>query len=354
VIRHTPLANDSEDLYHPTHGVPTLPSPHTGSFPASADPNTGVPMFPATAYYSSGSVMHTSPHYFQPESPGLQWPLSGHGGLAAPPGHPPPQDQGYQYEEHADSREIADYQPSVTPSVVDFDLTWNVLAGERHTAASPNAPASLKDRMPGMEMDHDKPGYVSRNVRRTSTNVSLGVTEGRDIREGSAEGPGPVARKQPPRPRNLPPQDQSRASVSSQASASTTQSTNAEKPAKPSKLRSASRTSKNSLHRPSETLEERKSRTSHNRVEREYRNRLNSAFEILLERLPVQIGGEGSGDGEGVLDFGNDRRVSKSEVLDGAVRYISRLERERDALRLERDELLGRLSVRQSENDSPE
>ncbi|KAJ9150657.1 hypothetical protein NKR23_g3587 [Pleurostoma richardsiae] len=110
-----------------------------------------------------------------------------------------------------------------------------------------------------------------------------------------------------------------------------------------SKLRSASRTSKNTVHRPSETADERKSRNSHNLVEKQYRNRLNAQFESLLDALPdpMRAPSSGAADGSGMqsFDFG-EKRVSKAEVLDLARRHIQSLERERDALERERDDLL--------------
>ncbi|KAJ4304431.1 hypothetical protein N0V88_002044 [Collariella sp. IMI 366227] len=55
------------------------------------------------------------------------------------------------------------------------------------------------------------------------------------------------------------------------------------------KLRSASRASKNMQFRPQETPQERKSRNSHNLVEKQYRNRLNMQFEILMNTLPESM-----------------------------------------------------------------
>ncbi|KAI0014046.1 hypothetical protein F4779DRAFT_203551 [Xylariaceae sp. FL0662B] len=105
-----------------------------------------------------------------------------------------------------------------------------------------------------------------------------------------------------------------------------------------SRLRSASRTSKNTHHNPPATVEERKSRETHNQVEKQYRNRLNSHFESLLDVLPETMQtGEGDENGES-LDL-TDRRVSKAEVLDMARRHIQALERECAALEGERDEL---------------
>ncbi|KAI1501312.1 hypothetical protein F5X99DRAFT_209362 [Biscogniauxia marginata] len=112
-----------------------------------------------------------------------------------------------------------------------------------------------------------------------------------------------------------------------------------------SKLRSASRTSKNTHHNPPASAEERKSRETHNNVEKQYRNRLNAHFENLLNALPESMQ---SGEGEGVDGGGggigesldsSDRRVSKAEVLDMARRHIKALERECAVLEGERDEL---------------
>ncbi|KAI1094572.1 hypothetical protein F5B19DRAFT_40144 [Rostrohypoxylon terebratum] len=105
-----------------------------------------------------------------------------------------------------------------------------------------------------------------------------------------------------------------------------------------SRLRSASRTSKNTHHNPPATIEEQKSRDTHNQVEKQYRNRLNAHFESLLEALPETMqAGEGEEDAE-TMDL-SDRRVSKAEVLDMARRHIQALERECAALEGERNEL---------------
>ncbi|CAJ2506944.1 Uu.00g081300.m01.CDS01 [Anthostomella pinea] len=121
-----------------------------------------------------------------------------------------------------------------------------------------------------------------------------------------------------------------------------------------SKLRSASRTSKNTHHNPPATAEERRSRETHNNVEKQYRNRLNMHFESLLSALPEsmqcgeegggvggELGGGGGGGGGSVAGGGEgaDRRVSKAEVLDMARRHIKALERECALLEGERDEL---------------
>ncbi|KAK4668588.1 uncharacterized protein QC764_708680 [Podospora pseudoanserina] len=119
------------------------------------------------------------------------------------------------------------------------------------------------------------------------------------------------------------------------------------------KLRSASRTSKNMQTRTEETPQERKSRNSHNLVEKQYRNRLNMQFEILMNTLPESmrsptttafgadsdVGQAGGGQGGAGLDLG-ERRLSKAQVLDMSTRYIRSLEKEREKLEREREELL--------------
>lgn len=108
------------------------------------------------------------------------------------------------------------------------------------------------------------------------------------------------------------------------------------------RLRSASRASKNANHNPPATAEEKRSRECHNQVEKQYRNRLNAQFENLLDALPENMRkGEGGGDGDhGYEGFGSsERKVSRAEVLDMARRHIKLLERECALLEGERDEL---------------
>ncbi|KAK3357459.1 hypothetical protein B0T25DRAFT_158854 [Lasiosphaeria hispida] len=108
------------------------------------------------------------------------------------------------------------------------------------------------------------------------------------------------------------------------------------------KLRSASRSSKNIQIRFAETVEERKTRNSHNLVEKQYRNRLNAQFESLLNTLPDAVRSPESSSGPGNLDpafdFG-DKKLSKGEVLDLSMRYIRALERDCGRLEREREEL---------------
>lgn len=100
-----------------------------------------------------------------------------------------------------------------------------------------------------------------------------------------------------------------------------------------SKLRSASRASKNNHLNPPQTDEERKNRASHNQVEKQYRNRLNAHFEALLNTLPEYMRGGDEDDDDG------DRKISKAEVLEMARRHILALERDYAAIEGERDEL---------------
>ncbi|KAK4190337.1 allergen Fus c 3 [Podospora australis] len=109
-----------------------------------------------------------------------------------------------------------------------------------------------------------------------------------------------------------------------------------------SKLRSASRTSKNVQVRTDETTKERKTRNSHNLVEKQYRNRLNAQFEALMNTLPESMRSPtgtsmSGGDSEG-LDAG-EKRLSKAQVLDMSTRYIRSLEGDRDRLQDENGEL---------------
>ncbi|KAK3333293.1 hypothetical protein B0T19DRAFT_121996 [Cercophora scortea] len=135
---------------------------------------------------------------------------------------------------------------------------------------------------------------------------------------------------------------------------------------KKGKLRSAARSGKSTAvprPRPGESTEERKTRSSHNLVEKQYRNRLNAQFESLLNALPEDLrsppgagdggdldggSGGGAGGGGGSIDASaslqspdvGERRLSKAEVLDLSRRYIQSLEKERDMLEQEREELI--------------
>ncbi|KAK5664165.1 hypothetical protein OQA88_381 [Cercophora sp. LCS_1] len=111
-----------------------------------------------------------------------------------------------------------------------------------------------------------------------------------------------------------------------------------------SKLRSASRSSKNTSRRPGESVDERKTRNAHNLVEKQYRNRLNAQFEGLLNALPESIrspnsaAAGGPSDSDPNVDLG-ERRLSKGDVLEMSTRYIKTLERDCHRLEKEREEL---------------
>ncbi|KAI1406609.1 hypothetical protein F4819DRAFT_493491 [Hypoxylon fuscum] len=156
-----------------------------------------------------------------------------------------------------------------------------------------------------------------------------GTTVASPLTSSASAGPGHRKQKHTSRPRKSRHQQ-----VFSPGSTSSASASNASK----SRLRSASRTSKNTHHNPPASVEEQKNRETHNQVEKQYRNRLNAHFESLLDALPETMqAGEGDEEGE-ALDM-TDRRVSKAEVLDMARRHIQSLERECAALEGERDEL---------------
>lgn len=142
----------------------------------------------------------------------------------------------------------------------------------------------------------------------------------------------------------------SRASLGSKSTSIASTSTNSNRQ---SKLRSASRTSKNSHHRPTDSPEERRTRASHNLVEKQYRNRLNAQFESLLNALPEQLRGGGEGDeSDAPVNF-EDKRVSKGEVLEMARKHIQTLERERNLLEKEKNELIENIQqLKGSNSDS--
>ncbi|PNP57193.1 hypothetical protein FNYG_15280 [Fusarium nygamai] len=122
-------------------------------------------------------------------------------------------------------------------------------------------------------------------------------------------------------------------------------STTSTSPSRQAKLRSASRTSKNSQARLNDTPKERRTRASHNLVEKQYRNRLNAQFESLLSSLPEQLRAGNNGNGDTDESEGNDadRRVSKGEVLEMARKHIQLLEQECAQLERENLELHGNL-----------
>jgi hypothetical protein len=97
--------------------------------------------------------------------------------------------------------------------------------------------------------------------------------------------------------------------------------------------------------------DERRQRQNHNIVEKQYRNRLNLQFERLLSVLPAdqQLTEEdehhmksgASGDGE-------EKRLSKAEVLDMARRRIKALEQERRNLKQEQKDLVQKVELMRS------
>ena len=104
------------------------------------------------------------------------------------------------------------------------------------------------------------------------------------------------------------------------------------------------------------TPEERRARRNHNIVEKQYRNRLNAQFERLLAVLPVDRCSSGSGVGGGPVGQGvvmpvggggdgEEKRMSKAEVLELATVRIRTLEAERGRLKRERRELVRGLEV---------
>jgi len=82
-------------------------------------------------------------------------------------------------------------------------------------------------------------------------------------------------------------------------------------------------------------------RRNHNGIEKRYRNRLNQQFERLLAVLPAECRKAALNPqdaAEGSASDGEDRRLSKAEVLDMARQRICDLEmREQEAMRAARD-----------------
>ncbi|KAK4228601.1 hypothetical protein QBC38DRAFT_151404 [Podospora fimiseda] len=98
------------------------------------------------------------------------------------------------------------------------------------------------------------------------------------------------------------------------------------------------------------TPEERRARRNHNLVEKQYRNRLNAQFERLLAVLPLDHYRGSSEHGEhgcntlasSILD---EKRMSKAEVLDLAVRRIRMLEAEKERMQRDRSEMIRRIDL---------
>ncbi|KAK4457857.1 hypothetical protein QBC42DRAFT_278043 [Cladorrhinum samala] len=96
------------------------------------------------------------------------------------------------------------------------------------------------------------------------------------------------------------------------------------------------------------TPEERRARRNHNLVEKQYRNRLNAQFERLLAVLPIDqyrhcnANVTENGRITSILD---DKRMSKAEVLDLAVRRIRTLEADKERMQRDRREMARRLDL---------
>lgn len=273
------------------------------------------------------------------------WQSSGSGsiysGSASPviPLHPNPYD--FQYGQGATEQSFGDF---VTPTNIhnvqpgfDFTYPW---AGSGDSNDGGSSVLSS-----GMGLSSSLPGTMPSGMR---PGLSLGASpedfsEGAEIEERRPSS-SKRAKKSPASDRaSISSSQGTHANLGPHGTISATQLDSGSGKQKPlSKLRSAARTSKNQVHRPSETMEERKSRNSHNIVEKQYRNRLNARFESLLNALPDTIRGEGgSGEDSEIQNFDiGEKRVSKAEVLDMARRHIQALERDRDALEKERDDLL--------------
>ncbi|KAK4170078.1 hypothetical protein QBC43DRAFT_307108 [Cladorrhinum sp. PSN259] len=98
------------------------------------------------------------------------------------------------------------------------------------------------------------------------------------------------------------------------------------------------------------TPEERRARRNHNLVEKQYRNRLNAQFERLLAVLPLDQyrSSMSQGDtGRGILASSilDEKRMSKAEVLDLAVRRIRMLEADRERMQRDKREMVRRIDL---------
>ncbi|KAM7195770.1 hypothetical protein V8F20_007340 [Naviculisporaceae sp. PSN 640] len=95
------------------------------------------------------------------------------------------------------------------------------------------------------------------------------------------------------------------------------------------------------------TPEERRARHSHNIVEKQYRNRLNAQFVRLLSVLPAEQRNGSSGEDGTASDAptAEDKRLSKAEVLDLAMRRIKALEEDRRRLEEENGQLVNNVDA---------
>ncbi|KAK5658909.1 hypothetical protein OQA88_1723 [Cercophora sp. LCS_1] len=116
-------------------------------------------------------------------------------------------------------------------------------------------------------------------------------------------------------------------------------------------LRTAARRNKRAepTAKPGESLQEQRARTSHNQVEKDYRNRLHGHFERLLSVLPGEglgLGLEGEDEtssGQPATGQGQNKRLSKANVLEKARMHIVYLEDDRLKRKREIAELQTRL-----------
>lgn len=83
-----------------------------------------------------------------------------------------------------------------------------------------------------------------------------------------------------------------------------------------------------------------KDRASHNNIEKKYRNRLNSQFEVLLRVLPSDMTSQNYDTGRN--DAIPERKISKTEVLVLATKYIQDLEKEGERLKTDNEQLRAR------------
>lgn len=96
------------------------------------------------------------------------------------------------------------------------------------------------------------------------------------------------------------------------------------------------------------TPEERRARRNHNLVEKQYRNRLNAQFERLLAVLPIDQYRHCSGsvtENGRITSILDDKRMSKAEVLDLAVRRIRTLEADKERMQRDRREMVRRIDL---------
>lgn len=230
---------------------------------------------------------------------------------------------------------------------------WDDALGRKASTSTVATPVGTVRNNPWVEPDDDvqqdsrasssHPKRVSRSKRQRKDGKKASETS---LGGSSSTGGHALSVSEPASPSTA--SQHSRASIGSKSVsiASTASTSSSRQP----KLRSASRTSKNSHSKPHDTPEDRRTRASHNLVEKQYRNRLNAQFESLLNSLPEQIRAGNTGNGDDDESDGN--RVSKGEVLEMARRHIQTLEQERIELERKNLELLG--SIRRLKESTSE